>query len=59
MQVGTARLLRDAFPGQHEHLMLQLDGVPELQFLYLQVQVRGRGKGRGRGEGEGEGWGWG
>ena len=38
--VGTARLLRDSFPGQHEQLMLQLDDTPELQFLYLQVRAR-------------------
>ena len=38
--VGTARLLRDSFPGQHEHIMLQLDGIPELQFLYLQAATR-------------------
>ena len=36
MQVGTARLLRDSFPGQHERVMLKLDATPELQFLYLQ-----------------------
>ena len=35
-QVGTARLLRDSFPGQHERVMLKLDATPELQFLYLQ-----------------------
>ena len=40
--VGTARLLRDSFPGQHEHIMLQLDGIPELQFLYLQAATRTR-----------------